>query len=132
MNTEKILQALAGEDSTLDERKVAAYIAWQLSHMSNRELTEKTAEEIEKGKFNKADLWDNIHEAAMAMADKRKSLCVDDSVVYGWAREYLSIDGAVSEAETKGFSFCENEIPEPIPEIPTQGENELVDSLFDF
>lgn len=131
MNTEKILQALAGEEASLDEKKVAAYIAWQLQHMSNRALAEKTAEEIEKGKFNKNDLWDNIHEAARAAAEKKDCLCVDDSVVYSWVREYLSIDGAVSEAETKGFIYSEDEAVYETENISNAAIVDI-DALLDF
>lgn len=134
MNTEKILKVLAGEKASYDEKKVAAYIVWQLQHMSNRDLAEKTAEEIEKGKFNKEDLWDNIKEAAISAAKTTKEkecLCVDDSVVYGWVREYLSIDGAVSDAEAKGFVYSETEA---VPEAEKTSDAAIVDinALLDF
>lgn len=76
------------------EQAVADYIVWQLAAMENEALAETTANEIINKVFD-------LKGAVQAVSDlaRQNGGGVSDQAGYKAVREYLHIDGAVSDAE---------------------------------
>lgn len=76
------------------EQAVADYIVWQLAAMENEALAETTANEIINKVFD-------LKGAVQAVSDlaRKNGGGVSDQAGYKAVREYLHIDGAVSDAE---------------------------------
>lgn len=76
------------------EQAVADYIVWQLAAMENEALAETTANEIINKVFD-------LKGAVQAVSDlaRKNGGGVSDQAGYKAVREYLHINGAVSDAE---------------------------------
>lgn len=76
------------------EQAVAEYIVWQLAAMENEALAETTANEIIGKVFKLSDAVKAVSDLA-----RKNGGGVSDQAGYKAVREYLHIDGAVSDAE---------------------------------
>lgn len=76
------------------EQAVADYIVWQLAVMENEALAETTANEIIGKVFKLSDAVNAVSDLA-----RKNGGGVSDQAGYKAVREYLHIDGAVSDAE---------------------------------
>ena len=81
-------------DRNEHEKAVKDYIVWQLAAMENEALAETTANEIINKVFD-------LKGAVQAVSDlaRKNGGGVSDQAGYKAVREYLHIDGAVSDAE---------------------------------
>ena len=92
INVEKLKKALAGKNE--HERAISDYIIWQLAAMRNESLAETTANEI----INKMFTLSGAVKAVSDLARKNGG-GVSDQAGYKAVREYLHIDGVVTDAE---------------------------------
>lgn len=123
MNNEIIMKKLVNEKSSLYEKIIAEYIVWQLEKMSNRELAETTAQEIEKGIFTMPKIFAEVQAGARKAAGKALCVGMTSDEVYKLVRQALKIDGAVPAAETYGFvpsCFAQNAACCPAPVKPVR------------
>ena len=81
-------------DRNEHEKAIKDYIVWQLAAMENEALAETTANEIINKVFD-------LKGAVQAVSDlaRKNGGGVSDQAGYKAVREYLRIDGAVSDAE---------------------------------
>ena len=103
MNKEILTKKLVNEKSGLYEKIIAEYIVWQLERMSNRELAETTAQEIEKGIFTMPKIFAEVQDYAKKHAANTRCACLTNDEVFKAVRQALKIDSAVPETETYGF-----------------------------
>lgn len=81
-------------DRNEHEKAVKDYIVWQLAAMENEALAETTANEIINKVFKLSDAVKAVSDLA-----RKNGGGVSDQAGYKAVREYLHIDGAVSDAE---------------------------------
>lgn len=125
MNTEQLREKFSKYSRTEPCGVIADYIVWQLERMSNTELAETTAHEIIDGHFS----VENALEAMITAARKRavkNAACMTDAEGFAIVREYLKINDAVPEEETRGF------VPGGQPEPVSAPASGMVDfSIFE-
>lgn len=135
MNAEKLMKKLTTEKSGTYEKIIAEYIVWQLGRMSNRELAETTAEEIEKDVFTMSGVFSEVTKGARAAAGKGACACLTSDEVFRLVRKALKIDSAIPEVETVGFIpgiYASQPVTAaPIPdELPKAAISLDLDELF--
>ena len=92
INITELRQALNARNE--HEKAIADYIVWQLAAMENEALAETTAKEI----INKVFKLSDAVKAVSDLARKNGGGC-SDVAGYKAVREYLHIDGVVTDAE---------------------------------
>ena len=135
MNNEILMKKLVNEKSGLYEKIIAEYIVWQLERMSNRELAEATAQEIEKGIFTMSKIFTEVQDYAKKRAANTRCACLTNDEVFKAVRQALKIDSAVPEAEVYGFvpsCFAQNSAccPAPVNPVRKAAINIDLDELF--
>ena len=96
INFDKLKAAM--KDRSEHEKAIKDYIVWQLAAMENEALAETTANEIINKVFD-------LKGAVKAVSDlaRQNGGGVSDQAGYRAVREYLHIDGAVTDAEAALF-----------------------------
>lgn len=136
MNTEKLMKKLTTEKSNQYEKIIAEYIIWQLERMSNKELSETTAKEIESGVFTMQKIFGEVQAGARKAAGKAPCVGMMPDEVYKLVRKALKIDEAVPESEAYGFiPSCFSQIagccPAPVNPATKQAALDIdLDELF--